>query len=135
MNRYAEAAAALPWTDEMTQRLVELLDQGLSRSAAAEILGVTRNAAIGRAYRIGYTRGGHVTKQRGNMLKAIDQLYQSAMLCKIQNNNCPAPPVIRHHNTSKCATHDCNNTRLPGYMHGLCNICNHKRLTMAKEAA
>ena len=125
----------IPWTNKRTQRLIELLDEGLSRGAAAKILGVTRNAVIGKAHRIGYVKGVQSRKLKADMLKKIDQLYQSGLLCKIRNNNCPAPPVIRRDNTSKCATDDCNNTRLPGYMHGLCSVCNHKRLTMAKEAA
>lgn len=42
------------WTDERTEKLKVLHGQGLSASQIAKILGgVTRNAVIGRAHRIG----------------------------------------------------------------------------------
>ncbi len=46
------------WTDEETQRVAALRQQGFSASEIAERIGcgVTRNAVIGRLYRLGVTR-------------------------------------------------------------------------------
>ena len=131
--------AAPDWTTEMTDQLVKLLDQGMSRGKAAKILGVTRNAAIGRAYRIGY-QSAEGRKRRARQLQQqflarLTKTYDEAVLCRIQNNNCPAPPVVIQNASTKCKTERCNNTRLPGYRHGLCNVCNRKRLAMEREAA
>lgn len=41
------------WTQELTDRLVELREAGHSFGSIAEMMGVTRDQAIGRAYRIG----------------------------------------------------------------------------------
>jgi GcrA cell cycle regulator len=46
------------WTDELTEQLTALFRQGLSCSKiASKIGGVTRNAVIGRLYRLGLRRG------------------------------------------------------------------------------
>lgn len=42
-----------PWTDEFSGRLVALVGDGFSFSQIASQMGVTRNAAIGRAHRLG----------------------------------------------------------------------------------
>jgi GcrA cell cycle regulator len=42
-----------PWTEEFSGRLVALVGGGFSFSQIASEMGVTRNAAIGRAHRLG----------------------------------------------------------------------------------
>ena len=45
----------MSWTDDRVEKLRELLDKGLSASQIAKELaeGVTRNAVIGKAHRMG----------------------------------------------------------------------------------
>jgi GcrA cell cycle regulator len=53
--------ALSPWTKEMTAELVRLVAEGRSFSQIGAALGVTRNACIGRARRIGVSyREGNV---------------------------------------------------------------------------
>lgn len=42
-----------PWTEDQDKLLRECIDEGLSTKAAAERLGITRNAVVGRASRLG----------------------------------------------------------------------------------
>ena len=56
-----------PWTKERYARLAELRDQGFSASQiAVELGGVTRNAVIGTAYRLGL-----VKQETGMRAKAV----------------------------------------------------------------
>ena len=44
---------ATKWTEERDERLMEMWGAGLSGSIIGEALGISRNAAIGRAHRLG----------------------------------------------------------------------------------
>ena len=124
------------WSSDMTNRLVEYLDAGMTRGAAADLLNVTRNAAIGKAYRMGYDKN-YVVAKRKAFLAELDALRTAGLLCRIRsNNNCEAP--VRHRLSSsptQCSSSGCSNTRLPGYLHGLCSTCNTERLTLERKAS
>ena len=122
------------WTPEMTTQLVSYLDQGLSRGTAAARLGVTRNAAIGRAWRIGY-RTWDSNIYRAKQLAELSRLHDQGVICRMKNNGCRPPPVLRKQNlATKCRTATCTNNRLPGYPHGLCSTCNTERLNQRRDA-
>ncbi len=120
------------WTEQRTHQLITYLDNGMTRTRAAELLGITRNAAIGRAWRIGYKKTGCKYKFRQRKA-ALQALIDEAMLCKIRNNGCRPAVVVRNHST-KCKSPECSNTRLPGYLHGLCSQCNTTRLNQRRRA-
>src|SRR3712207_5665187 len=44
------------WTDETVGELKKLWDEGLSASAIGKILGVPRNAVLGKTHRLGWKR-------------------------------------------------------------------------------
>lgn len=44
---------ALEWTDERIARLTELWSQDLSTAEIGKILGITKNAVVGKAHRLG----------------------------------------------------------------------------------
>jgi hypothetical protein len=43
----------MPWTDEMVATMIRLRDQGYSSSQIGGVLGVSRNAVIGKVHRLG----------------------------------------------------------------------------------
>ena len=77
------------------------------------------------------------TAQRTNQLiPSLDHGMtrpEEATLCKIRNNGCRPAVVVRIHST-KCKSPECSNTRLPGYLHGLCSKCNTTRLNQRRSA-
>ena len=126
------------WSADKTALLVEYLNQGLTRGAAAQLLGVTRNAAIGRAYRIGYRNedAEAAANARRAHSKKLSHLYDEAIMCRMKNNGCRPARVLRQQNmATKCRTPSCSNTRLPGYLHGLCSKCNTERLALERKSA
>ncbi len=46
----------MDWTEERNSRLRDLWDEGLSTRAIAAALGVTKNAIVGKSYRLGLER-------------------------------------------------------------------------------
>lgn len=46
---------ALAWTDEMVKELARLWEQGLSTGEIGRALGVSKNAVVGKAHRLGLT--------------------------------------------------------------------------------
>lgn len=46
----------MDWTEERESRLRDLWDEGLSTRAIATALGVTKNAIVGKSYRLGLER-------------------------------------------------------------------------------
>lgn len=51
------------WTDAMTAQLRDLHQQGLSAALIGDVLGVSRNAVIGKAHRLGIVLGTPVMKK------------------------------------------------------------------------
>jgi hypothetical protein len=59
-----------PWTEEKTQQLASLLEQGKSYREIAEIFGTTRNAIIGKVQRERIKRG-HSPEHRKRILEGL----------------------------------------------------------------
>lgn len=55
MPRATVSGPKVEWTPAMIERLRELADAGTGPAETAKRLGVTRNAALGQAYRSGIT--------------------------------------------------------------------------------
>ena len=54
----------MSWTDERVDVLKQLWDEGKTASQIAAVLGITRNAVIGKAHRIGVSRRPSPIKRR-----------------------------------------------------------------------
>ncbi|MBV6632682.1 MAG: global cell cycle regulator GcrA-like protein [Alphaproteobacteria bacterium] len=54
----------MTWTDERVDVLRQLWDEGKTASQIASVLGITRNAVIGKAHRIGVSRRPSPIKRR-----------------------------------------------------------------------
>ena len=54
----------MTWTDERVDVLKQLWDEGKTASQIASVLGITRNAVIGKAHRIGVSRRPSPIKRR-----------------------------------------------------------------------
>jgi GcrA cell cycle regulator len=61
------AANAWIWTDEKIQQLSKLWDEGLSTAAIGERLGITKNAVVGKAHRLGLPARPSPVKRRMEM--------------------------------------------------------------------
>ena len=93
------------WTEERTTHLANLLAGGLSFGEAAKVLGVTKNAAIGKAHRLGL-----VSKNEAPLFgpgvssETAQKRSQSAALTRLQNKQAALnvfekrtlPPTVTH---------------------------------------
>ncbi|MBM3554435.1 MAG: global cell cycle regulator GcrA-like protein [Alphaproteobacteria bacterium] len=53
VTQVPQAAPIWIWTDEKVGQLTKLWDEGLSTAAIGERLGITKNAVVGKAHRLG----------------------------------------------------------------------------------
>ena len=97
----------MAWTDERVEKLRELWDKGLSASQIAKELaeGVTRNAVIGKAHRMGLAsrpspvksdpakRAAAAAKKKKAAAAVVGVWGGLAAVGWIATNNGPAPPV------------------------------------------
>lgn len=102
------------WTEERIYRLRDLIHSGATSGTAAQILGCTRNAVIGKAFRLElrFQCGKSQPDMKWQFLcqrrfRALDWKIHLAM--KVLAH--PEPPP---RNPKLCADPTCRNTRQPG---------------------
>lgn len=81
------------WTEEMQTTMVTLLAEGKSCSEVGEVLGITRNAVIGRAHRtkvsIGELNGYIQGSKKANWKKKLLKLYDFSVGVRPMGNKKP----------------------------------------------
>lgn len=78
------------WTKEKDESLIRLIDQGYSARQAAEELGSSRNACIGRAFRLNLHFSGNKENKKEIPLKSksfVSSVASNAPMTKIQTNH------------------------------------------------
>lgn len=84
------------WTQEKDESLVRLIDQGYSARQAAEELGTSRNACIGRAFRLNLHFSGNKENKEVMPVKSksfVSAVASNSPMTKIQTNHFERPHV------------------------------------------
>lgn len=106
---------AIEWTDERIETLKTMLEQGKSARDIAEKLGggVSRNAVIGKAHRLGLSSRNKVVKQKPSPLKKDVTNTRTDKLCQWPIGD-PGTPEFKF----------CYGDALPGrpYCEDHCNV-------------
>ena len=108
------------WTDDRSNCLLKLYRKGLSFSGIAEEIGCSRNAAIGRAHRMGLSQrmATQPVPKRPKMPAAIPKTRPVAVAAAVvfAARRVPEPPDASH----QCLIYDLTNSscRFPLWQHG-----------------
>lgn len=120
------------WTEARIQRLTELLEAGCSSGAAARVLDCTRNAVIGKAYRLNLNfQSQHQPRPTEAAWLIVQQKRFRAMGWRLDRamQVLALPKLPGPRNPKLCSDPSCRNTKQPGW--DFCASC----LTPKRRAA
>ncbi len=102
-----------PWTDERTNKLVELTDEGLTATQVGQKLGVTKNSVIGKWYRLA------INVEERNRRRAKAEREAEVEREKFQIREA-ARRMKRQRQPGLCIIEGCTLTAAGGYLDGRC---------------